>query len=102
VRWLGNIGPLLLVIGLGTWAMTVVGTMFSALTVNLRLREVMLPVLVYPMMVPAMMAAMLLTTDLLAGTALGPGNMLWIRVLVGFDVIFTALGVSLIDTVLVG
>jgi heme exporter protein B len=102
VRWLANFGPLLLVMALGTWALTVVGTMFSALTVNLRLREVMLPVLVYPMMVPPMMASMILTTDLLGGTALGPGNMLWVRVLVGFDVIFTLLGVSLIDTVLVG
>jgi len=102
VRWLANVGPLMLVMALGTWGMTVVGTVFSALTVNLRLREVMLPVLVYPMMVPVMMAAMILTTDLLAGTALGPGNMLWVRVLVGFDVIFTLLGVSLIDTVLVG
>ena len=102
VRWLSKIGPLVLVMALGTWALTVVGTMFSALTVNLRLREIMLPVLVYPMMVPPMMAAMILTTDLLAGTALGPGNMLWVRVLVGFDVIFTLLGVSLIDTVLVG
>ncbi len=102
VRWLQNFGPLMLVMSLGTWALTVVGTVFSALTVNLRLREVMLPVLVYPMMVPAMMAAMILTTDLLAGTALGPGNMLWVRVLVAIDVIFTALGVTLIDTVLVG
>jgi heme exporter protein B len=101
VRWLGNIGPLMLVMALGTWALTVVGTMFSALTVNLRLREVMLPVLVYPMMVPPMMAAMILTTDLLAGNALA-SNMLWVRVLVGFDVIFTLLGVMLIDTVLVG
>lgn len=102
VRWLGNIGPLMLVMALGTWALTVVGTIFSALTVNLRLREVMLPVLVYPMMVPPMMAAMILTTDLLNGTALGPGNMLWVRVLVGFDVVFTLLGVSFVDTVLVG
>jgi heme exporter protein B len=101
VRWLGNIGPLALVMALGTWALTVIGTMFSALTVNLRLREVMLPVLVYPMMVPPMMAAMILTTDLLAGNALA-GNMLWVRVLVGFDLIFTLLGVALIDTVLVG
>ena len=102
VRWWAKAGPLLLVIALGTWALTVVGTTFSALTVNLRLREVMLPVLVYPMMVPAMMAAMILTTELLAGTPLGPGNMLWVRVLVGFDVIFTLLGVTFVDTVLVG
>jgi heme exporter protein B len=102
VRWLGNIGPLLIVMALGTWALTTVGTIFSALTVNLRLREVMLPVLVYPMMVPPMMAAMILTTELLNGDPLGPGNMLWVRVLVGFDLIFTLLGVAFVDTVLVG
>ena len=54
--------PVVMVMLLGTWGLTVVGTMFSALTVNLRMREVMLPVLVYPMMVPPMMAAMTLTT----------------------------------------
>jgi heme exporter protein B len=102
VRWVASIGPLLLVMALGTWALTVVGTMFSALTVNLRLREVMLPVLVYPMMVPPMMAAMILTTDLLAGNPLGPANMTWIRVLIGFDIVFTLLGVAFVDTVFVG
>jgi hypothetical protein len=48
------------------------------------------------------MAAMILTTELLNGDPIGPGNMLWVRVLVGFDVIFTLLGMTLIDTVLVG
>lgn len=102
VRWLRNIGPLVIVMALGTWALTVVGTMFSALTVNLRLREVMLPVLVYPMMVPPMMAAMILTTQLLNGDPISSANVLWIRVLVGFDIVFTLLGMVLVDTVLVG
>ena len=42
---------LLLVLALGTWALTVIGTMFSALTVNIRLREVMLPMMTYPILV---------------------------------------------------
>ena len=87
---------------LATWALTTIGTMFSALTVNLRLRELMLPTLVYPLMVPALMAAMTLTTDLLGGTPLNPENMIWLRVLVAFDFIFTALAVVFVDTVLVG
>src|SRR5580704_1516377 len=58
IRWARQFWPLLLVILLGTWGITVIGTMFSALTVNLRLREVMLPLLVYPMMIPCLMAAM--------------------------------------------
>ena len=94
----GQAGPLLGVMVLGTWALTVIGTLFSALTVNLRLRELMLPTLVYPMMIPALIAAMTLTTDLLAGHPLGIG----IRFLVSFDIIFTLLAVVFVDTVLVG
>ena len=94
--------PVSLVILLGTWGMTVIGTMFSALTVNLRMREMMLPTLVYPLLIPALMAAMTLTSDLLAGTPLGPGNMIWLRVLAGFDFIYTILAVVFIDIVLVG
>jgi heme exporter protein B len=102
VRFTRQLGPLLLVILLGTWGMTVIGTMFSALTVNLRMREMMLPTLVYPLMIPALMAAMTLTTDLIAGTPLGPENLIWLRLLAGFDVIYTALAVVFIDIVLVG
>ncbi|HTD44974.1 MAG TPA: heme exporter protein CcmB [Bryobacteraceae bacterium] len=102
VRFAKQLGPLLLVILLGTWGMTVIGTMFSALTVNLRMRELMLPTLVYPLMIPALMAAMTLTTDLIAGTPLGPENLIWLRLLTGFDVIYTGLAVVFIDIVLVG
>jgi len=94
--------PIVLVLLLGTWGMTVIGTMFSALTVNLRMREMMLPTLVYPMLIPALMAAMTLTSDLMNGTPLGPGNTIWLRVLAGFDLIYTVLAVVFIDIVLVG
>jgi heme exporter protein B len=90
--------PMLLAMVLGTWALTVIGTLFSALTANLRLRELMLPTLVYPMMIPALIAAMTVTTNLLAGSPLGLG----IRLLVAFDIIFTLLAVVFVDTVLVG
>jgi heme exporter protein B len=93
---------ILFVMMLATWAMTVIGTMFSALTVNLRLRELMLPILVYPFTLPALMAAMLLTTDLMAGMPIGGSNAIWLRVLVAFDVVFTALSMVFIDVVLVG
>jgi heme exporter protein B len=102
INWTVRFPELLLVIALATWALTVIGTMFSALTVNLRLRELMLPILVYPMMIPALLGAIQLTTDLLSGKPIGPDNMLWLRLLVGFDVIFTALATGLVDTVLVG
>lgn len=93
---------LAVVLLLATWGMTVVGTMFSALTVNLRLRELMLPTLVYPMMIPALMAAMQLTGVLLAGSPIAGDNLVWLRLLIGFDIIFTALALGLVETVLVG
>jgi heme exporter protein B len=102
VKVLAQIWSLLLVIVLGTWAMTVMGTMFSALTVNLRLRELMLPVMMYPFLVVPLSAAITLTSDLLNGISFGAENILWLKVLVFFDVLFTSLVVLLIDVVLVG
>ncbi len=102
VRWTRQFWPLILVIVLGTWGITVVGTVFSALTVNLRLRELMLPTLVYPVLIPALMAAIQLSTPLIAGQPLTGDLYNWLKLLIGFDVIFTALALGLIDTVLVG
>jgi len=102
VRWASQFWALLLVLILGTWALTVIGTTFSALTVNLRLRELMIPLLVYPMMIPALMSAMQLSMQLIAGKPLGGEGEVWLRLLVAFDVVFTALSLLLLETVLVG
>lgn len=101
VAWTRQFWPLMLVVLLGTWGLTVVGTMFSALTVNLRLRELMLPMLVYPIMVPGLLAAVQLTTPLVMGQPLAGDLIPWLRLLIAFDVIFTALAVTLVETVLV-
>jgi heme exporter protein B len=102
VRWTSQFWQLMLVLALGTWALTVVGTIFSALTVNIRLREVMLPMLTYPILVPALVGAMELTRDLLAGTPISPGTIAWLQMLIGFDVAFTSVSLVLVETVLVG
>lgn len=99
IDWTKQVPGLLLVFALATWALTVIGTMFSALTVNLRLRELMLPMLVYPMMIPALMGAIQLTTEMLSGQ---PASLVWFRLLVGFDIIYTLLSLATIETVLVG
>jgi heme exporter protein B len=102
VRWTGQFPELMLVLLLGTWALTVLGTMTSALTVNIRLREVMLPLLTYPVLVPAMMGAMQLTMALIAGKPIDADNVMWLKMLIGFDVIYTAVSLVLVETVLVG
>ena len=102
VRWTAQLPELVVVLLLGTWALTVIGTMTSALTVNIRLREVMLPMLTYPVLVPALMGAMQLTMALVAGTPINKENVMWLKLLVGFDAIYTAVSLVLVETVLVG
>ncbi len=92
---------LIAVMLLGTWALTVVGTAFGALTVNVRLREIMLPMLLYPIMIPALVAAMSITSSLFEGGSFSGANLNWLRYLVGFDIMYTVLSFSLIETVLV-
>jgi heme exporter protein B len=102
IHWTGRFPELFLVLALGTWALTVIGTVFSALTVNIRLREVMLPMITYPILVPALMAAMQLTVPLISGKPVPPELERWMKLLVGFDVIYTAVSVYVAETVLVG
>jgi heme exporter protein B len=101
VRWTRQFWPLMLVVALGTWGLTVIGTIFSALTVNIRLREVMLPMLTYPILIPALLGAMQLTAGLIAGKPIAEDDMRWLRMLIGFDVIYTAVSLALVEFVLV-
>ncbi len=102
VNWTRQIGWLIAVLLLTTWALAVIGTVFSAMTVNLRLREVMLPALLYPMLIPALMAAIHLTSILITGQPLAPDDFIWFRVLLAVDVIFTLLAGALVEILLVG
>jgi heme exporter protein B len=101
VRWWLRPVELAGVFLLATWGISVVGAAFGALTVNLRLRELMLPVIIYPLLIPLLIAAIQITNALLAGKPLGADELLWLRVLVVFDVVFTALTLALAETVLV-
>lgn len=72
---------------LGTIGFSVVGTFYAALTVNLRAREVMLPLLLFPALVPVILGAVNATTLVLSADAVGEIGV-WIRLLAAFDVIF--------------
>jgi heme exporter protein B len=102
VNWTRQFWQLMLVVVLATWGMSVVGTTFSAMTVNLRLRELMLPMLVYPIMIPCLLAAIELSAKLVNGVPIQGDMLLWLRLVIGFDVIYTALASVLVDTVLSG
>src|SRR5947209_6964280 len=102
VHWTSQFWQLMLVIVLTTWGMTVTGTIFSALTVNIRLREVMLPILNFPILIPALLGAMQLTSSLVAGQPITADNDSWMKLLIGFDLMYTAVSLVLVETVLVG
>ena len=81
---------LLPVILLGTIGFSAVGTLVSAMTVHARAREVMLPILLFPIVMPALIAAVKLTGGVLDGQAWSEMQN-WLRLLVGFDVVFFVL-----------
>src|SRR5215475_8774152 len=101
VHWTKQFWPLMLVVVLATWGMTITGTMFSALTVNIRLREVMLPILNFPILIPALLGAMQLTSVLVAGKPITADTDAWLKMLIGFDIMYTAVSLALVEVVLV-
>jgi heme exporter protein B len=101
VRWWLRPFELAGVCLLATWGISITGAVFGAMTVNLRLRELMLPIIIYPLLIPLLIAAIQITNPLFASQPLGPDELLWVRVLVVFDIVFTALALALAETILV-
>jgi heme exporter protein B len=101
IRWMGVFWPLFAIMTLATWGMTVVGTGLSALTVNVRLRELMLPALLYPLLIPVLIAAMQLTTALLSSERVTLASDSEMRLLIVFDIVYTSLALYLIEFILV-
>lgn len=91
-------GWLALILLLGTWGVASLGTIFSAVSANTRMRELMLPMLLLPLTIPVLIAAIESTTILLRGFPIRQAE-LWIKLLAGFDVIFTVLAWLLFDSV---
>jgi heme exporter protein B len=100
VRWWLHPAELAGVFLLATWGIAIVGAVFGALTVNLRLRELMLPVIVYPLLIPLLIAAIELTGALFQNQPIAGDLLLWGRLLIVFDVVFTALALALAETIL--
>lgn len=83
-------GPHLLAIFLGTFGFAAVGTVFSAIAVNTRAREVMLPILLFPVLLPVLIAGVKLTGGLLDGETLDSLSN-WLRLIALYDIGFTVL-----------
>ena len=94
---LGNPWLLALVLPLGAWALIVNGVFFAALSIRTRSRELLLPLLLFPIFIPALLGMVLSANAVITGDS-DPG--LWIRMLAGYDVIFTTICLLLFEIIL--
>src|SRR5438034_6070811 len=85
LRALGETWDLLPIALLGTWALVVNGTFFAAISLRTRSREFMLPLILFPISIPALIAMVLATTAVLVGESPKMG----LALLAVYDVIFT-------------
>jgi heme exporter protein B len=97
LRPLGAGWQLIPIAFLGTWALVVNGTFFAAMSLRTRAREIMLPLLLFPLSIPALLGMVNATTAILTGET---SPAVWIALLVAYDVVFTTACLLLFETVL--
>jgi heme exporter protein B len=97
LRVLGPAWQLIPVALLGTWALVVNGTFFAAMSVRTRSRELMLPLLLFPVSIPAVISMVAGTTNILTGE---DSAHFFIVLLLTYDVVFTTACLALFETVL--
>jgi heme exporter protein B len=92
-----DIGPLVLALALGTLGLAGVGTLFGAIAAHTRAREVLLPLLLFPIQVPVILATVKSTGAAIRLPGVDPSDANWLGLLIAFDVLFLALSVLLFE-----
>jgi len=87
----GSLPGLVVVIVLGAVGFAAVGTLYAGLTIRLRAREVLLPLLLLPVVAPLLLAAVTATTGLIAGDPFGEVSA-WLQLLIGYDLVMLLAG----------
>ena len=93
------LGPLMVVMALGTIGLAAVGTLFAAMTAQLRARELLFPVLLLPAQVPMLLATVSATQAALLGQPLAEVSH-WLKLLVGADVVYVVIGILTFEFIL--
>lgn len=87
---LGDVAiPLIVIALLAAIGLVAVGTLFSAMAVNTRLAELLLPMLALPFFVPIVIGATQATAKLLSGRPVAEAGA-WLKLLLAFDIVFVA------------
>ncbi|MFQ5896780.1 MAG: heme exporter protein CcmB [Candidatus Methylomirabilia bacterium] len=95
----GRIPRLAAVILLGTVGLAAIGTLFGAMTAQLRARELLFPLLLLPALVPVLLATVKATEAVLGGQALGEVSH-WLKLLAAADLIYLVVGFVTFDFLL--
>ena len=90
---------LFLVTLLGTLGFCALGTITAAITLRARARELLLPLVLFPLMIPVILATIRCMEMVLRTGSFGDA-IAWLRLLIGFDVIFLTIGVLIFDWVI--
>lgn len=83
---------------LGSLGYSAVGTLLAAMSVQTRTRDVLLPILLFPLVIPVLVAAVKASSGFLLGTEIGE-IMPWLNILVVYDLIFIAVSFMVFDYV---
>jgi heme exporter protein B len=97
----GVLPSLILVLALGTLGLAAVGTLFGAITAQLRARELLFPVLLLPAVVPILLGSVSATQSVMLGQPLAEAAA-WLKLLAAADLVYLVVGVLTFEFVLEG
>jgi len=99
IDFAGAAGALAVVLALGTVGLAAVGTLFAAMTAQIRTRELLFPVLLLPAQVPILLATVSATQAVLLGQPLAESAH-WLKLLAAADVVYVVVGVLTFEFIL--
>ncbi|MEW6188829.1 MAG: heme exporter protein CcmB [Actinomycetota bacterium] len=97
---LSTLWLLILLIILSNVGITSVGTLLSAISINTKARDLMLPILFFPVIIPILIAAVKSTGLIMTASKFSGDILIWLRMLVIYDIIFLLVGFLTFEYVL--
>ena len=94
-------GPLVLAVVLGIVGFAVVGTVFAATLLKVRSRDVLLPVILYPLLIPLFVAGTEATASLIAVRPNFDAAWYWIKFLGIYDAVFLVLSLWIFESLVI-
>lgn len=95
-----SILPLILILFLGTIGFMASGTFLAALSANARSSEILLPVILFPLMVPVILSSVQATSMIISASQISSDWLSWLKILTAFDLIFLTVPILLFEYVL--